>query len=103
MSVVWNLYNKFNDDNGNYAECTICEKKLRIPISKTTTNLLGHLSEHHKRELDRIRDEKKAKEQQKRPSSQPSIRTAFLPKINPETRKAANVDLAMLLADSSLS
>ncbi|CAJ0593694.1 unnamed protein product [Cylicocyclus nassatus] len=103
MSVVWDMFTRIWDEEGNgVAECKVCKKTMKIPHSKTTTNLLLHLSENHKVELEKAREEKKSKIPAK-PVKQPSIRTAFLPKMSNETRRVVNTHLAMLIADKSLS
>ncbi|CAJ0602077.1 unnamed protein product [Cylicocyclus nassatus] len=55
MSAVWNYFRKTNDGFGNLIGiCTLCQRPLKIPKSKTTTNLLGHLRTSHGEELGNI-------------------------------------------------
>ncbi|CAJ0588879.1 unnamed protein product, partial [Cylicocyclus nassatus] len=103
MSVVWKLFTKTSDEKGNsIATCNICKKKMKIPLSKTTTNLLIHLNENHKQEVQRVKKEQPATPPTTQ-KSQPSIITAFSPKMTSEARRIANTRLAMLIADKSLS
>ncbi|KAK6750063.1 hypothetical protein RB195_002200 [Necator americanus] len=52
MSAVWNYFRKTNDEFGNFIGiCTLCNRSLKIPKSKTTTNLLAHLRTSHGEEL----------------------------------------------------
>ncbi|KAL6730850.1 hypothetical protein Aduo_001780 [Ancylostoma duodenale] len=53
MSVIWSLYKK-NEGRiwwrpGSF--CKICAKIVKIPRSKTTTNMHWHLRESHKEEM----------------------------------------------------
>ncbi|VDL77773.1 unnamed protein product [Nippostrongylus brasiliensis] len=52
MSAVWNVFRKMTDEYGNtVAVCTVCSRSLKVPKSKTTTNLLSHLRNNHCDEL----------------------------------------------------
>ncbi|WKX99155.1 hypothetical protein Q1695_014214 [Nippostrongylus brasiliensis] len=48
MSMVWDMFVKKVDATGSsVGECKLCKKLIKIPQSKTTTNLLGHLKNNH--------------------------------------------------------
>ncbi|VDM61963.1 unnamed protein product [Angiostrongylus costaricensis] len=48
MSAVWNVFQKTTDEYGNVlATCTVCSRSLKVPKSRTTTNLLAHLRNNH--------------------------------------------------------
>lgn len=103
MSMVWEMFARRGDGSGGYlAECKWCKRELRIPPSKTTTNLLAHLKNNHASEVRRWREEKDVKSGLSS-KAQTKIDASFNRVMGPETRRAINKKLAILLADASLS
>lgn len=102
MSVVWEIFTKSCDDKGNdFAVCGICEKSLRLPVSKTTTNLLYHLQKEHKPELEKRRKPKIQARTPEHKQVQATLHRSFSHTMSTEARTLANRRLAIFLADTS--
>ncbi|WKX89674.1 hypothetical protein Q1695_008930 [Nippostrongylus brasiliensis] len=84
-------------------ECKLCKKLIKIPQSKTTTNLLGHLKNNHAGEVEKWEEENKVKGAQSPSTSQQKIESSFTRIMKPETRRSINKKHAILMADASLS
>ncbi|KIH68461.1 BED zinc finger [Ancylostoma duodenale] len=103
MSVVWNLYKKMKGEGGeDLAVCKICSKTVKIPRSKTTTNMLSHLRESH--EEDMIEAEKQTTSREKKAiESQTKLDELFKRKMNLSTKRSLDRKVALLIAKASLS
>ncbi|VDO84365.1 unnamed protein product [Heligmosomoides polygyrus] len=103
MSMVWDMFVKRTDASGGYVgECKWCKRELKIPPSKTTTNLLAHLKNNHAKEVKKWKEEREVKTESTS-KAQMKIETSFNRVMGPEAKKAINKKLAILLADASLS
>ncbi|EPB68724.1 BED zinc finger [Ancylostoma ceylanicum] len=101
MSVVWNLYKKMKGESGeDLAVCKICSKTVRIPKSKTTTNLLSHLRESHKEEMEDAQTT--TLKENTIVETQPKLDELFKRKISSSTKRRLDHKVALLVAKGSL-
>ncbi|WKX95884.1 hypothetical protein Q1695_012385 [Nippostrongylus brasiliensis] len=104
LSMVWDMFVKKVDATGSsVGDCKLCKKLIKIPQSKATTNLLGHLKNNHAGEVKKWEEENKVKGAQSPSTSQQKIEASFTRIMKPETRRSINKKLAILMADASLS
>ncbi|KAL6723596.1 hypothetical protein Aduo_018581 [Ancylostoma duodenale] len=103
MSVAWNLYKKMKGEGGeDLAVCKICAKTLKVPRSKTTTNMLSHFRESHKEDM--IEAEKQTSSREKKViESQTKLNDLFKRKMNLATKRSLDRKVSLLIARDSLS
>ncbi|VDP05092.1 unnamed protein product [Heligmosomoides polygyrus] len=101
-SVVWDFFSKDVDENGlRVAQCKICKRRMKIPLSKTTTNLLYHLEKEHRSVVQNARNSEKddACEATK---VQTTLTRSFHRVMNSQSKRSVHRNLAVLIADCSL-
>ncbi|KAL6734134.1 hypothetical protein Aduo_004705 [Ancylostoma duodenale] len=107
MSYIWSLYKKaFDDARNELAVCKTCSKVMKIPKSRTTSNLLEHVRKKHPEELEKAKATASTKSVRDYDSNnnnnQTTIDGVFARKINPGAKKKIDQKLCQFIATSSL-